>query len=91
MKDIGLSGIQDENNNWGIITFRLTTNPEHPQQPTIPPKPQIPECMYFDLSIVFINENGLAMAPVTDAALIRLHCFSANFACPRTKKLPDTH
>ena len=92
LKDIGLSGIQDENNNWGIITFSLTTNPEHPQRPTVPPRAQIPECMYFDLSIVFINENGLAMAPVTDAALVRLRCFTANFACPRPKKkLPHTH
>lgn len=73
MPGINLKGFQDVANSWGQITFGLLSNP--PQKP-------VRECMRFDLSIVFTNQNGMDNLPVKESALARLHCFSANFPCP---------
>lgn len=72
MKNIFLKGTVNEKNaskRVGYIFFNLKTNP-YPQD--------IPQCMYTDISIVFINRNGTRNAPFVGNALIRRNCSIAS-------------
>ena len=85
MNNIFLKGTVNQKNaskRVGYIFFDLKTNP-FPQD--------IPQCMYTDISIVFINRNGTRNAPFVHAALIRRNCSIAS-PCSRFSPAggPDT-